>query len=120
MKIKKFYLFIFIPVILFSCKKEQKIIITGTVVSIGGCFQPNSWLVLINNPDFKKHNYICNDTLQPTGYSCKNAAYIKNLPQQFASAGNKIKFSKWTYSVSLCSSNSYSPRDLEVSDLSEQ
>ena len=120
MQIIFFYLFIFIPGILFSCKKQQKIIITGTVVSIGGCFQPNSWLVLIDSPDSKKQNFICNDNIQPTGYSCKNAAYIKNLPQQFATSGSKIKFSKWTYSVSLCSSNSYSPRDLEVSDLSEQ
>jgi hypothetical protein len=102
-----------------SCKKENRIVITGTVKIRSGCYT-HSWLVAIDQPDSSGHSFICTRT-PPVGtyYNCSNAVYITNMPQEFAAEGKRLKFSKWKDNGIMCLSSSYAPHHLDVTDLSQ-
>ena len=115
--IKVFGTIITLSIFLVACKKNNDIIVTGTVISKGGC-SPNGWLIEIDNPDPGKYNFLCPDKSQlPVSYSCQNSVHIINMSQQSAIAGKKIKFSIWDR-LGSCQSSSYAPQEIQVFDLS--
>jgi hypothetical protein len=110
-------LFFFIIVINLSCHKEAHKMVYASVREQGGC-TPGAWLVEIENADYTKQSFIC----KPPDFvsavmACEHSVYIVNLPDQFKSAGKKIKFSKWEEVVS-CLSSSVAPHHIEVKNVS--
>lgn len=118
---KKTIIIIAVVTLLASCKKEKhNPVITGVVQQQGGCL-PNTWLVFIPGGDADKYSFLCKSSVSTSSFNCSNAVYIVNMPASLAQFGKRIKFSKWTDSgLPLCSSSTYAPHQLEVSDVSEE
>lgn len=110
---------LFISVLFFSfisCKKDNDNFATGIVNVKGGCFQ-DSWLIAIDNPDPKKHSFLCaTPVTTATFYNCSNAVFI-SLPSSLAVAGTRIRFS-WTSTEPSCFSFAQAPDHITVKNLS--
>lgn len=106
--------------IFFSCKKDAPIIINGTVISMNNGIA----LVTVENPDAKKHSFICNPGITvpaETLNSCTKNIFILNLPQALQAEGKKIQFSKFEdKGQRLIWSVAYAAHDVLVYDAKEQ
>lgn len=103
----------------FSCKKENGVWITGTVMENHGCF-PNAWVVRLDNPDYRKYSFLCDPSTASFSSwtnNCDNAVFIINLPVPLRQPGTQIKFSKWVDKGLLCFSSIFAPHHLEVQDV---
>jgi hypothetical protein len=99
-----------------SCRKENETLITGTVISPGGCFQ-DSWLVAIDNPDFSDHPFLRPTVLSCAPcYNCSNSVFIR-LTGTLGSPGTRIRFA-YHESVPSCLSSSEAPEHIRVRHLS--
>lgn len=91
---RRLIFFLLATVAIFSCKKETDIgdgYIYGEVKDIKGCF-PASRLVMIENPNPKKHSFLCETNVPLSVYgNCTNSVYLE-LPADLAHDGQKIKF----------------------------
>lgn len=106
-----------VGMLLASCKKDDRIVVSGTVVMKAG-YYPNSYLVAIDNPDAGKHNFICTGPFSGgLAYSCVNAVFFINIPAALAVPGTRIRFSKWSdKGPNLVSSFSGVAHDVEIYD----
>ncbi len=116
---KRYFLFISLALGLFAaCSKDNEKLVTGRVDVQGGCL-PDSWLVIIDNPNPEKHSFLCAaDPTAATIYNCSNAVFIR-LPLSLATTGNKIKFS-YRDTEPSCLSYSRAPNLITVKNLSRQ
>ncbi|MDF2193418.1 hypothetical protein [Paraflavitalea sp. CAU 1676] len=76
-----------------GCKKDKQPAATVTIA-----VQSNFGLAaLVENPNPADHRFLCNlGSSDPKPiYNCTNAVYLKNLPQNLAVVGKKIRFTKF-------------------------
>jgi hypothetical protein len=116
---KKYLLGFVIVLILASCKKEKRPIITATVQQQGGCL-PNTWMVLITSGGADKYPFLCASPSPTSSLNCSNAVFINNMPASLSQLGKRIKFSKWEDNGIFCLSDSRGPHHLDVSDISAE
>src|SRR5688572_19638090 len=99
-------------VVLAGCDKDNDQFATGTVMQAAGCY-PDSWLIAVDNPDPRHHDFI-----RPTSFStatlfnCSNAVFIR-LTSAFAKPGSKIRFVAGEIELS-CLSYSEAPNHIKV------
>jgi hypothetical protein len=106
----------FAVVLMMGCFKDPKEWVTGTVVAGPSC-GPGAMLVEIDRANSSVYPFLCpNDPAM--SYPCSNSVYIMNMPSSLSASGTKIRFHAWTDNGVYCSSSSYSPHYLEVTELS--
>lgn len=98
-----------------SCKKENSLLVSGIVVESKGCL-PDSWLVVILDPDFSKHPFLHPTVLDCAAcYNCSNSVFI-SLNPDLAVPGTKIRFEYDRTEVS-CLSSSEAPEHIRVKEI---
>jgi hypothetical protein len=96
-----------------SCKKDNPVIVNATVTKEGGA-AAGYYLVEIEQPDDRHHNFICD----ASKYNCRNAIFITNLPSSARVPGTRIRFSKYrNLGRNPIWSSTLVPSDVEVYDV---
>jgi hypothetical protein len=117
---KNAILIILLFVLFASCKKQNNYpVITGMVQQQGGCL-PNTWLVFIPGGNTDKHPFLCASQVPTSSFNCSNSVYIVNMPASLSQLGTRVKFSRWKDNGGSCSSSTFAPHHLEVSDLTAE
>lgn len=92
----------------------------ATVIKEGGAVA-GYYLVEIEQPNSRQHNFICDESnpFPPISqHNCRNAIFITNLPSSARVAGTKIRFSKYkNLGRNPIWSSTLVPSDVEVYDV---
>ncbi len=116
----KTLLFLLAIFILASCKKENHSLVKAKLIANTTICNQSVWLAQIENPDPKKHSFLCDKSGVPPLYShlsCEGFVYIMDVPSALAIANTEVKFSKWE-SLPTCQSASATPGFIKVRNLS--
>lgn len=117
---RNIFLLVLVFIAFSSCKKEKSGPYTGTVVELNGFVQGSALVVIDDNNHFQ-YPFLCDyNVFGTTTYSCQNAIFITNLPDDLKVVGKKIRFNLYRdLGPNPVSSSIGIPHDVQVFDAKE-